>query len=255
MQPREADRMFDWLEGTSQQSAAVVVPVLVELLNPASVVDVGCGTGAWLSAFQASGVEDVLGVDGDFVDRSRLLIPPDRFVVADLRRPFRLGRTFDLALCLEVGEHLPISAADLLIDELTGAAQLVVFSAAIPGQGGVGHVNEQWPDWWTRLFEARGFRQLDVLRRTFWDDDRVAYWYRQNLLLYVADARLAGDSRLTELARLESPLAPRVVHPGLLEAVERRSVLENQSIRKLARALVFAFPAAMRRRIVRARTA
>jgi SAM-dependent methyltransferase len=243
--------MFGWLEQTSEQSAEVVVPSLLDLVHPASVVDVGCGTGAWLSVLTASGVDDVLGVDGDFVDRSRLLIPSSRFVVADLRRPFELGRTFDLALCLEVGEHLPVEAADLLVSQLTEIAPVVAFSAAIPGQGGVGHINEQWPDWWAERFAERRFRQLDILRPAIWDDDRVAYWYRQNLFLYVRDDRLADDGRLKGLVASSPRFIGRVVHPDLLEAVERRSALEKQSLRKLMRALVTAGPEAVRRRVKR----
>src|SRR5262249_5217435 len=135
----------------SLRSARVVVPLVTRLVEPRSVVDVGCGVGTWLRAFVENGVEDVLGVDGAYVDRNRLCIDPARFQAMDLARPQPLGRTFDLAVCLEVGEHLPTRAAPGLVAMLT-AAPVVLFSAAIPGQGGTNHVNEQWPNFWQRLF-------------------------------------------------------------------------------------------------------
>src|SRR5690349_6826641 len=141
------DRVFfDAIHERSLRSARVVVPHLINLFHPASVLDVGCGQGAWLSAFKDLGVPRLLGVDGEHVDQSQLMIPPTCFRSVDLTRPFELPRDFDLALCLEVGEHLPGESAARVVRELTKSAPMVVFSAAIPGQGGTGHINEQWPD-------------------------------------------------------------------------------------------------------------
>src|SRR2546429_8002382 len=94
-----------WQPG-SLASARVIVPIVLDLLGPTSVVDVGCGIGTWLSVFEESGVSDVIGVDGDYVDRDRLLIEPGRYIARDLESPLRLDRSFDLAVSLEVAEHL-----------------------------------------------------------------------------------------------------------------------------------------------------
>ena len=75
--------------------------------------------------------------------RSRLLTDPAKFTAVDLRDSFAIGRTFDLAISLEVAEHPPEEFAEPLVERLVTAAPFVLFSAAIPEQGGIHHVNEQ----------------------------------------------------------------------------------------------------------------
>src|ERR671925_1539421 len=127
----------------SLRSARRVLPHLVQLVSPRSVVDVGCGVGTWLKAAMELGVEDILGLDGDYVDRAMLQIPSAQFTPVDLTRPFRLPRTFDAALSLEVAEHLPESSAVDFVESLASLSNVILFSAAIPGQMGEHHVNEQ----------------------------------------------------------------------------------------------------------------
>ena len=179
------EAFFQGLREGSLRSAMVIVPLVVDLIRPRSVVDVGCGTGAWLTTFAFHGVEDYLGVDA-FTPAGLLEIPPDRFMQADLTRPLALGRSFDLAVALEIAEHLPDSAAECFVESLTGLAPAVLFSAAIPGQGGTGHLNERWPEYWSGLFAAAGFDPIDALRPRIWHDERVEVWYAQNTFLYVA---------------------------------------------------------------------
>src|SRR5262249_11402135 len=141
-------RWLQELDATASVSAEQVVPIVVDLVQPQSVVDVGCGQGAWLRAFRRRGIADILGLDGPWIDQARLYFPADRFIALDVSEPVRLGRGFDLAVSLELAEHLRAEAAPTLIESLTTFAPVVLFSAAIPGQGGTGHVNEQWPDYW-----------------------------------------------------------------------------------------------------------
>lgn len=187
------ERFFEELREGARRSARVIVPILVDRLRPRSVVDVGCGLGTWLAVFRENGIADVVGIDGDYVDRARLEIPPENFVPHDLERVVRLGRRFDLAISLEVAEHLPAESAATFIDSLTSLSPFVVFSAAIPFQGGTNHVNEQWPDYWAALFEARGFAPVDCIRREVWSNDDVEWWYAQNILLFVEEARLGAS--------------------------------------------------------------
>lgn len=173
-------------EPLARSSARVVVPWLVDILHPKSVVDVGCGTGVWLSEFVRLGISDVIGVDGEWVDISQLTIASERFIPADLGRPLDLGRQFDLALSLEVAEHLPPEAADQFVDSIVTLAPVVVFSAAAPGQGGEQHLNERWPSYWSEVFGRRGYTVVDCLRDRLWTDVRVARWYAQNMLLFAS---------------------------------------------------------------------
>lgn len=210
-------RFYDEIRSGTKASAAVVAPLVHELVAPATVIDVGCGEGWWALAFEELGA-DVVGIDGHYVTSSPLA---DRFIPHDLATPLpgHLAGRFDLAVSLEVAEHLPPERAESFVADLCALAPVVLFSAAIPGQGGTGHVNEQWPAYWSDLFEFHGYLVTGALRFALWEDDRVENWYRQNLLLAVA----AGEytDALTDLLR--SPLAHPwpLVHPVLYNA--RRS--------------------------------
>lgn len=85
-----------------------------------SVVDVGCGWGEWLWAARELGAERILGIDGDYIPRRNLMIRD--FVPLDLSQPFSLADRFDLALSMEVAEHLPESSADQFVASLTALA-------------------------------------------------------------------------------------------------------------------------------------
>lgn len=206
----------EFYEGRSAgalSSGSVLVPLLLGLIDPKSVVDVGCGTGSWLRVFQEHGVEDVIGVDGVHVSESTLHIPRDKFIVADLTEPLELSRRFDLVLSLEVAEHLPPDCAAPFVDSLTRLGPAVLFSAAVPGQGGTHHVNEQWPEYWARLFSERGFACLDCFRHQVWKDGRVEWWYAQNILLFVSKKQMAAKPALQREADSARAQQLSLVHP------------------------------------------
>jgi SAM-dependent methyltransferase len=183
-----------------------VIPVLFGRRRPASLLDVGCGTGTWLQAARAFGIADIFGIDGVEIPARDLLIPAECFRVVDLRREWNLQRTFDTALCLEVAEHLDRRSGELLVSVLTAHADEIVFSAACPRQPGQHHVNCQWPAYWQAMFNGHGFMCTDTIRWRIWDDPDVEVWYRQNMFV----ARRDGDAGREE--RLKA-----VVHPDLLE--------------------------------------
>jgi SAM-dependent methyltransferase len=176
---------FQNLNRRSVCSASVCVPLIIDLLRPASVIDVGCGRGEWLKVLAASGVADIQGVDGSHVKDEELLISPQCFLRHDLTRALRIQRRYDLAISLEVGEHLPKKAASTYVASLVALAPAVVFSAAVPGQGGVHHVNEQWQWYWKEHFARHGYVQLDPFRRLIWNHGQVAAYYQHNIFLYV----------------------------------------------------------------------
>lgn len=206
---------FERLRAASNRSADAVVPVILDLLPVRSVVDVGCGEGAWLAAFRKFGVEDIFGVDGDYVDRSALQIPESCFRAADLSAPLSVGRTFELAVSLEVAEHLPPESAAGFVGSLTRLAPAVLFSAAIPFQGGTHHVNEQWPDSWARLFHNHGYVLIDCIRKYVWQNEAVLCCYAQNLLLFVRPDVLRDNPRLQKELSLTNANQLRLVHPTL----------------------------------------
>ena len=173
----------------AHRSAKEVVPHVLELVRPSSVVDVGCGAGSWLSVFRDHGIIDVLGIDGEDMSLDLLQIPREQFLSHDLTEPLVLGRRFDLALSLEVAEHLSPESASLFTASLVRLAPVILFSAAVPYQGGQNHVNEQWPEYWITLFERHGYLVLDCLRDRVWQNERVDWWYAQNMLLFCAGGR------------------------------------------------------------------
>lgn len=179
-------------------SARVVVPLVVALLAPRSVVDLGCGRGEWLHAFIENGTEIIRGFDGDYLDRLRLMIDARHFTAVDLTKPFTISADHDLAVCLEVAEHLSAKQGDNLVQALTDAAPAVLFSAAVPGQGGTVHINEQWPEYWSDLFGRFGFKMFDPFRPRIRDDARVAWWYRQNILLFARESVFATHPELAQ---------------------------------------------------------
>lgn len=210
------EKFFDELARDSGASADVVVPVLLQYLQPRSVIDIGCGTGSWLSALRRHGVMSVLGVDGTYVPLSALLIPEEDFIQSDLLHPLSISDTFDLAVCLEVVEHLPQSAALTLLDDLCRLAPVVLFSCAIPFQPGINHVSCHWQSYWVGEFAKRGFTAIDCIRPRVWDDPEVAFWFAQNTFVYANAVGLDRWAAL-ETASHEPHGLIDVVHPRYYE--------------------------------------
>jgi hypothetical protein len=132
-----------------------------------------------------------MGVDGDWVRQDMLKVRPNYFTAVDLCRPFDLKRRFDLVMSLEVAEHLPESAAIDFVQSLSRHGDIILFSAAIPGQGGRNHLNEQWPPYWIDLFANLGYAKFDFIRGRIWDEPLVSPWYLQNILLFARDSGVA----------------------------------------------------------------
>ena len=165
-------------------AAKVIVPLIRKRLAFSSVLDVGCGVGFWLAEFKNCGATEIFGIDGDWVPTHRLVIPQDNFRVHDLTHPVDIGRQFDLVLSLEVAEHIPEACADGFVESLARHGDTVIFSAAIPGQGGFDHVNEQPQDYWIKKFEKLAFTAYDAIRPLIWPDETVPYYYAQNIIVF-----------------------------------------------------------------------
>ncbi|WP_375493134.1 class I SAM-dependent methyltransferase [uncultured Jatrophihabitans sp.] len=232
----------------ARASADAVAGMVMSLLAPTSVLDVGCGAGAWLAAFRDLGATDVYGIEGGHPDPAQLQVRPEQIRALNLEREFDLGRRFDLAVTVEVAEHLPARSADGFVRSLTRHADAVLFSAAVPEQGGDWHLNEQWPDYWYSRFAEHGFACFDVLRRQVWNDPDVDWWYRQNVLLYATGA--AAD-RLHAAGASAEPAAPLpLIHPELFWQA-RRQAERDLGLRETLRM----FPRAVRNRVAQARAA
>jgi len=200
-------------------SAAVVVEILRDMVAPSSVVDVGCGPGVFVAEWIRQGVHDVTGMDGSPVaDVYRG--PPTTFRIVDLTLPVGAERRFDLATCFEVAEHLPRESEGVLVSSLVDLAPVVAFSAAPPGQGGHGHVNERWPLHWAGLFAAHGYQQVDAVRGLLVDREEVAWYYRTNLVVFADRHHLGGVLEWADRAEVPDPhqvAFQRGIRSGLVE--------------------------------------
>jgi SAM-dependent methyltransferase len=201
---------FDNVTGSAGKSAspflASVVQVALAGTPPTSVLDVGCGPGVWLAEWRRIGVRDIVGVDGDYVPTEALAIPASSFRPIDISLPFDLHQRFELVECLEVAEHVPEAQAETLVDNLCRHGDLIMFSAAIPGQGGRFHVNEQPYEYWRAKFAARGYAVFDSARRPVVGLKDIEPWYRFNTFLF---ANEEGRQRLSSIARRDFVEASR----------------------------------------------
>lgn len=221
---------FDYMDVGSSRSARAIVPLMRALLGVGSVLDVGCGRGVWLREWGNHGVADAVGADGAYVNVELLAIPREKFVKLDLAQPFDLHRQFDLVQCLEVGEHIQEVCAEVLVDNLAAHGDAILFSAAVPGQGGEFHVNEQPYAYWRDKFAARGFRTFDWLRPRILRVPGIEPWYRYNALLFVRGAAL--DNAPAQLLETEilhdeavptrAPLSWRLRNAVLAQLPQRR---------------------------------
>jgi len=198
------------------------LPLLFPEGMPPKILDVGCGTGTWLRAALDLGAGSVMGVDGVEVDTETLLFDSSCFQHHDLTQPLNLHRSFDVVLCLEVGEHLPPQCAPTLVQTLTRHADTIVFSAACPRQSGQHHVNCQWPEYWQELFNQCGYMGGDSLRWKLWEVEEIEPWYRQNIFLARKDPDGAG----------KEPRIRRVVHPEIELSGRKATEAQKKEVRE-----------------------
>lgn len=203
---------FDFVDSSAGRSARRFIELVEQNVfaarRVADVIDVGCGRGVWAAEWRRRGATRVLGVDGDYVSRDRLLIPRDCFLAADLSKPFNANARFELVQCLEVAEHIAPEAAGTLIDGLVRHGDVIVFSAAVPGQGGEHHVNERAYAYWRDMFLARDYQMYDAIRPLLRNELDVEPWYRYNAFVY---ANRTGAERLSAQARTRLLAATQTV--------------------------------------------
>ena len=199
-----------------------------------SAVDFGCGTGTWLKACMELGCRTIQGFDG-FADPSSLCISSECFSQKLLGENIDLKKSYDLAICLEAAEHVEEKFSNLIVENLTKASKVILFSAALPGQGGTNHINEQPPEFWQKKFEDHRYTQFDIIRSIIWDDPAVAWWYKQNIFLYVHEESIEA---LKLLDHTNSFAQKHIVHPECLSSKITELDIDNASVTNLSKALL-----------------
>ena len=236
------DLFYGYQRDGSARSAAAVVPQLLRALPIHSVLDIGCGAGAWLREYRRAGVDEVVGVDGDYVNRDLLLFDRQHFCPQDITEEFRFNRSFGLVQCIEVAEHIPASSSAALIRNIVSHGDIALFSAAVPGQGGENHINEQSMEFWRSLFAAEGFDAYDFVRALIAGNKSVESWYRYNLLLYVRRSaasslpapvlatRVAADRPIADVSPLIYRMRKAVLRRLPADVVSRLAIIKHRII-------------------------
>lgn len=216
---------YDYYAQGSYQSAKAILPIVFDLIKVNSLIDVGCGSGQWLKAARELGAKRVVGVDPN-VEQSEDIFAID-FVCGQRMKPIfvKNGNAFDLAVCVEVAEHIEEGLADRLVSQLCDLAPAVLFSAAIPGQGGADHVNEQWLEYWTEKFSKNGYIAIDCIRteKKIWESAEVEPWYAQNSVLFVqkdiARRRIKRKLWMRLNAKPNGDNIQSMIHPKIWERI------------------------------------
>ncbi|MGB4775347.1 MAG: methyltransferase domain-containing protein [Daejeonella sp.] len=214
---------------SSYNSAREVVPLILNLIQPNSIVDIGCGLGTWLKAFDELGVTDYIGVDGDYVKKDDLYIESSKFRINDISTTFELNRVFDLAISLEVGEHISEENSDVFVENICRHSKVVLFSAAIKFQGGTNHVNEQMQNYWVEKFMKLGYKASDVIRNKIWLNTIIQPHYRQNIILFIHESVIDKfQNKILEINGLD--FCTSVVHPEVfMDKVDyKKQAVRNQ---------------------------
>lgn len=217
----------------SRNSAQVILPIINDLFHPKSVIDVGCGSGQWLKVWKDDlKVDDIKGIEGPYLKDVPTAIPKENIKFQDLKSPVQLDRTYDVAMTLEVAEHIPPENAEIFVKSLTSLSKIVVFSGALTGQGGIYHLNEQLPEYWAKLFQRFDFEAVDYLRPIIWNDSRVQFWYRQNVLVFIHKSLLEATPPVLPAEIIQSWESTRPdylirVHPEHYLLVNHRTKLRG----------------------------
>ena len=220
---------YDNLEKGSYSSAKNILPLVLNLSHPKSVVDIGCGIGTWLKVCQQLKIRNLLGLDGKYVNKKLFKLDPQYFLATDLNKPIKIKQKFDLLICLEVAEHLPPNRAKSFIASLTSLSDTVLFSSAIPLQGGKNHLNEQWPSYWAKKFHKNNFSPVDFIRPQIWNNSNVEWWYRQNVVLFVKDSVIKKNPKINSLYQQHKKQPLSIVHP--IKYIEQNNILNHSMVK------------------------
>jgi hypothetical protein len=197
-------------------SAEKIVSHLISIFPVRSSIEIGCGNAHWTRSLLSKQIDlDYVVADGPWNKLSDLLVDKRNFLEIDLTKKITLPKRFDILICLEVAEHVAEEFSENVIETLISGADIIIFGAAIPFQGGFGHVNEQWPSYWRKKFLDRKYVAFDLIRPQFWQDKEVHYWYRQNMFVYIHESNIGAmqKARSAEQELYKSNFLFDAVHP------------------------------------------
>lgn len=211
-----SDEYFDGWAEDSFKSAKGLLEILYKLYSAQSVADFGCGRGAWLTTCEMLGSRVLHGYDGPWVKKEKLYSNNIEFFPVNFEEKVVPRRRYDLAISVEVAEHISDKNADNFINMMNDASDVIIFGAAAKGQGGENHINEHWQSYWIGKFKKKGYICFDIFRSVLWKNSDVDWWYKQNTFLFVKENTLSGDFSMGKLRSMESVIYD-IVHPDSFE--------------------------------------
>ena len=225
----------------TEYASGKIIDYLFGLFPHESVVDIGCGRGAWLVACKKAGAKLLYGIDGHWNSQQDMLDSSINFVQADLEKNITIPdkKVFDLCISLEVAEHLAKDHASYFVSSLCKASDVVLFSAAYEGQGGTGHVNENKHSYWADIFCKNGYLPFDIIRPKFWGDTNMDFWYKQNTFLYLKKESSVFDAAAVNgFHPLQTFDFMDAVHPDLYAIKNDHMITTRELIRRFPSAIV-----------------
>jgi len=214
-------------------AANTILHNIRNFINFESVVDFGCGVGTWLYSAEKLGASETLGFEGKWLDTS-LYKASGTIKLLNLSEDINLKHRYDLAISLEVAEHLNESHSESFVNTLCNASDNVLFSAAIRGQGGKGHLNEKMQSYWVELFKKNGYECNDIIRPNIWNDTKIDFWYKQNTFLFTKNKKLNADGLMPiDIVHPEQFLIYR--YPGFRLILRNIAFLPKKLLKKLLR--------------------
>lgn len=215
----------------SIESAREIVPLFLSYFKPKTVLDIGCGLGTWLKIFEQNQC-DIFGIDGDYVNQKDLVIDKSKFKAFDLNLKYNLEKKFDLVISLEVAEHILPENAEVFIESMCHHGDVILFSAAIPGQEGTLHYNEQYNEYWIQHFHQNGYKCIDFFRYEIWKNEKISWWYRQNILVFIKESEI--NNLNYDLITKEKNQNPNTyIHPSLFEYKNQKAIQLEKKVNEL----------------------
>ena len=178
---------YEGIRSANHSYYELFAQVLMEEFKPSTLVDCGCGHGDISKEFLSHGCKEAFLFDGspDAVEIARSA-GMKNVEQLDFANAETIPAKGDLAICLEVAEHIPTAYAGNLCRLLSNVAPTLAFTAAPPGQGGHLHVNNQPQSYWINLFLKNGMvydpQAVARIRKAF--GGRMLSDYDENLMVF-----------------------------------------------------------------------